>query len=598
MASYLSPLVDIKENDVSATVQAVATSISVNVIRCPQDGPELKQNLITTEDDLISIFGKPTSTKVNYEDMLSCIGNLINSQNVYCTAVRPSDATFAGIKSMSTEAISGSSSSNLVFETLPISGNGSLTLDDFTTKDPDSIADELFAEGPIDFIYYSRGSIGNNIRLSIVDYNTYNIIVRNNKQLDKYPWVQQLLSIDSPLASQYEFLILVEKLSSIDDDSTLESNWDFVSYYNVSTQIAALDDSGNSKFVENVLNVNNSKLRVVLNEKLKNKPWTHITKEWVKFGGGYDGNIINLTDDLIMDAYDLYKDPEEIDVNIFVDSDKSITVKTHIQSIVKARGDSMAILDPPSTTVINNKGSEATALTAWRKGISPYVDNNLNISTDRCTLYGNWIEVYDRWNKKYRWIPCSGYIAGIWAYNDWAAEPWYAPAGLNRAILPGSIRKLAWNPSLAERDLLYKNGINPIASFAGIGKVIWGQKTLFDSTSSFNRINVRRLFIVLEKSIATLAKYYLFEQNDEYTRYQMVAAIEPFLRDVKARRGIYEYEIICDERNNTAARIDRGELWMDILIKPTRAAEFIVLRFTNTSSGANFSELTGSLGIE
>ena len=149
-----------------------------------------------------------------------------------------------------------------------------------------------------------------------------------------------------------------------------------------------------------------------------------------------------------------------------------------------------------------------------------------------------------------------------------------------------------------KRDLLYKNGINPVASFAGIGKVVWGQKTLLDSTSSFNRINVRRLFLILEKSIATYVKYYLFEQNDEHTRYQLVASVEPFLRDVKARRGIYDYMIVCDERNNTSARIDRGELWCDIMIKPTRSAEFIVLRFTNTSAGANFSELTGSLGID
>ena len=299
-----------------------------------------------------------------------------------------------------------------------------------------------------------------------------------------------------------------------------------------------------------------------------------------------------------MTAYDMYRDAEEIDVNVFVDSNKSENVKRHVATLVESRRDCMYIIDPKFEHVVNNKNSEAMAVVAWRKGLAPFIDNNMNISTDKVAIYNNWLEVYDRWNKKYRWIPASGYIAGVWAFNDWTAEPWFAPAGLNRALLPGSVRRLAYNPSLAERDQLYKNGINPIASFAGIGKVVWGQKTMLDSTSSFNRINVRRLFITLEKAIATVAKYYLFEPNDEFVRYQIRSVIEPFLRDVQARRGIYEFMVICDERNNTATRIDRGELWVDIMIKPTRAAEFIVLRFTNTSTGANFAELTGSLGID
>lgn len=596
MGFYLSPLVDIKENDISATVQAVSTSISVNVIRCPKDGPELKKNLVTSEDSLISLFGEPTTVKVNYEDMLCCIGNLINSQNVYCTGIRPSDATFAGIRNTSSQEISGSSSQALFFDTYATSGSQALTLDDFLSKDPDDFADEMFAQEQLDFIYYSRGSQGNNIRIAIVDYDTYNLIVRKNQQLDKYAWTQELLSLDSPLENKYEFLILVQRLSK--DTDEIEQNWKFVNYYNVSTKTDAIDEAGNSKFVETVLNSPFSSLRVVLNEKSKNKHWNFITPGWVRFDGGYDGTLSSLTDGDVMAAYDLYKNAEEIDVNVFVDSNKSSAVKRHIQGIVESRKDCMAILDPDESLVVNNRGSEALALATWRKGLAPYVNDNMNISSDRCVVYGNWLEVYDRWNKKYRWIPASGHLAGIWAYNDWVADPWFAPAGLNRAILPGSIRKLAWNPSLAERDLLYKNGINPIASFSGMGKVVWGQKTLLDSTSSFNRINVRRLFNTLEKAIATLVKYYLFEQNDEHTRYQMVASIEPYLRDVKARRGIYDYSIICDERNNTAARIDRGELWLDIMVKPTRTAEFIVLRFTNTSTGANFSELTGSLGIE
>jgi len=166
---------------------------------------------------------------------------------------------------------------------------------------------------------------------------------------------------------------------------------------------------------------------------------------------------------------------------------------------------------------------------------------------------------------------------------------------LNRAILT-SVRRLAWNPDLGKRDILYKNGINPIVSFAGQGKVVWGQKTMLDKSSAFNRINVRRLFIVLEKAISTASKYFLFEPNDTATRESMVAMINPFLRDVKGRRGIYDFKVVCDETNNSPERIDRNEMWVSLYIKPTKTAEFIVLNFIAMKTGASFSEAATVMG--
>lgn len=476
-------------------------------------------------------------------------------------------------------------------------GDNSIKLSDFISKDPDEFANEIFTDGPIDFIYYSRGDAGNRTRIAIVNYDLYNILIRKEEQQERFPWIQQLLSIDSPLTDNTEFLILIEELD--EDALDIDKNWKFKSFFNVSTKINALDSNGRSKFAELVINnTSESNIRIVLNEKIKNKEWKYVTSNWIHFGGGFDGTQEKLDDGLIIEAFNLFRNSEEIDVNVFIDSDKSENVKMILNEICQERKDCMGILDCKIEQVVNNRGSEAQSIVSWRKGLSPYLVNNLNISSDKICLYGNWLEVYDRWNKKYRWIPASGHLAGIWALNDYSSEPWFAPAGLNRAILSDGIRRIAFNPTKAERDLLYKNGINPVTSLAGIGKVVWGQKTLLDSSSSFNRINVRRLFLILEKSISTYAKYFLFEQNDEYTRYQIKSVIEPFLRDVQARRGIYEYMVICDERNNTAARIDRGELWVDILVKPTRAAEFIVLRFTNSSTGASFSELTGSLGLD
>ena len=282
----------------------------------------------------------------------------------------------------------------------------------------------------------------------------------------------------------------------------------------------------------------------------------------------------------------MYENPEDIDVNLIIDSGKSDTVKLDIISMCEERLDCMAVLDCAKADVLNNKGNESTDLRDWRNSTLP--------SSSYASVYGNWLEVYDKFNQKYRWIPASGYVTGIFAKTDDVRDPWWAPAGLNRAILT-SVRRLAWNPKQGYRDILYSNGINPIVTFPGEGKVIWGQKTLLSKESAFNRINVRRLFLVLEKAIATAAKYFLFEPNDAATRSLLINMIQPFLRDVQSRRGIYDFKVVCDDTNNTPARVDRNELWCNIFIKPTRTAEFIVLNFVATATGASFEEAAAAV---
>jgi phage tail sheath protein FI len=315
---------------------------------------------------------------------------------------------------------------------------------------------------------------------------------------------------------------------------------------------------------------------------------------WSKKVNDTVSNSITSSDADIMAALDLYADPESIDVNIFIDANKSTTVKEYINSICIARSDAIGVLDVPKSLVVNNKGSEATDCRDYRlgnhTGSPPY---NLNINTSYVATYANWLEVYDKWNAKHRWVPCSGHVAGIYANTDDVAEAWFAPAGLNRGQI-NQVRKLAWNPVKGERDILYKNGLNPLVSFPGQGKVVWGQKNMLDKSSAFNRVNVRRLFIIIGKAVSTALKYFLFEPNDTFTRLAIINMIDPFLRDIVARRGIFDYLIVCDGRNNTAERIDRNELWCDIYIKPTRAAEFIVLNLIATKTGASFTELVAA----
>jgi phage tail sheath protein FI len=200
--------------------------------------------------------------------------------------------------------------------------------------------------------------------------------------------------------------------------------------------------------------------------------------------------------------------------------------------------------------------------------------------------------VYDKYSDVYRWIAASGAVAGLCARTDDITDPWWSPAGFNRGQLFG-VTKLAFNPKGFERDELYKSRINPICTFPGEGTLLFGDKTAQAKPSAFDRINVRRLFIVLEKAIATAAKYMLFEFNDEFTRAQFRNMVEPFLRDVKGRRGIYDFAVVCDETNNTGQVIDTNRFIADIYIKPARSINFMTLNFIATRTGVEFSEIIG-----
>jgi len=575
MAFYLSPLVDVNEIDLTTTIPAVATSVGVIILRNTYKGPEKKKQLITTVNDLITIFGSPTSDASCYQDILSAVGFLRYGSALYCTRTMPTLATFAG-----TKAASGGPT----YAFSPFTTENAYKLSDFASEDPDEFPNEVTVSGIIPFylIASSRGAWGNNIRIACVDYDTYNAIAAGTySSWDTY---SVLHSIDSPLTDSKDFLIVVQALDQ--GKENVEANWKTVEVWNVSTDENRITDTGQKKFAETLINGYSQYIRIAMNPDLIGQDITIANSTWEYFGGGQDDNGDSVSDGDIMLALDLYKNPDEIDVNIFIDSNKSTTVKSYIASIAEDRKDCIAVLDCLSTDVINNKGNETEDLRAYRT-------ETLNLNTSYAALYGNWLEVYDKWNGRYRWIPASGHVAGVYANTDDVSDPWFAPAGLNRAIL-GNVRRLAWNPTKGERDILYKNGINPIVSFAGQGKSIWGQKTLLNKESAFNRVNVRRLFIVLEKAIATAAKYFLFEPNDDLTRLLLVNMIDPFLRDVRSRRGIYDYAIVCDETNNTPERIDRNELWCDIYIKPTRAAEFIVLNFVATKTGASFSEIMGA----
>jgi phage tail sheath protein FI len=199
---------------------------------------------------------------------------------------------------------------------------------------------------------------------------------------------------------------------------------------------------------------------------------------------------------------------------------------------------------------------------------------------------------YDKYNDKYIYTPLNGDIAGLLVRTDLERDAWWSPAGYNRGLIKNVI-KLAYNPNKAHRDILYSDDVNPVITQAGEGSLLFGDKTALGEASAFDRINVRRLFIVLEKAISRAAKSTLFEFNDTFTRAQFVNLVEPFLRDVQGRRGIYDFRVVCDESNNTGEVIDRNEFVGDIYIKPAKSINFIQLNFVAVRTGVDFEEIVG-----
>jgi phage tail sheath protein FI len=289
-----------------------------------------------------------------------------------------------------------------------------------------------------------------------------------------------------------------------------------------------------------------------------------------------------------INAYNLFRSAESVDVSLILGGGQSTsTVPVHIiNNIVEYRKDCIAVFSPRQADVVNNSGyagSEVDDIVTFR---------NLLPSTSYAVMDSGWKYQYDKYGDTFRYVPCNGDTAGTMVRTDIERDPWYSPAGYNRGQIKNVV-KLAFNPNKSERDALYKAGINPITTFPGEGTILFGDKTLLTKPSAFDRINVRRLFIVLEKAIATAAKYTLFEFNDAFTRAQFKALVEPFLRDVQGRRGITDFRVVCDETNNTPEVIDRNEFIGDIYIKPARSINFIQLNFVAVRTGVDFTEVVG-----
>ena len=304
--------------------------------------------------------------------------------------------------------------------------------------------------------------------------------------------------------------------------------------------------------------------------------------------GGVDDNSPTVGETYT--GFELFADAETVDVNLIIsgpipNGEDGVTLANNLISIAESRKDVVVFISP----AIEDTVGTLTPV----QDVKEFTD--LLTSTSYGVIDSTALKVYDKYNDVFRWIPACGHVAGLCAKTDQVADAWWSPAGYNRGQLLG-VTKIALNPKKADRDTLYKARINPIVSFPGEGTVLFGDKTLLSKPSAFDRINVRRLFIVLEKAIATAAKYQLFEFNDEFTRAMFKNMVEPFMRDVKGRRGVTDFLVVCDSTNNTGEVVDRNEFVADIYIKPARSINFISLNFIATRTGVDFAEIVGKTG--
>lgn len=315
------------------------------------------------------------------------------------------------------------------------------------------------------------------------------------------------------------------------------------------------------------------------------------------FTGGI-GGISDPNDAGLVQGYSYFQNADAIDISLIPVGPASITVQQWvIDNVVGSRLDCVAFTSPRYNDVVNNNGFEASTI------VNSYLVD-LGRSTSYAVVDSAWKYQFDKYNNNYLYVPLNADIAGLCVHTDTVANPWWSPAGYNRGNIKNVV-KLSWNPSNITnsssgsqsgfRDLLYQNGVNPVVTFKGQGTVLYGDKTLQAQPSAFDRINVRRLFIVLEKAIALAAKYSLFEFNDNFTRSAFINLVTPFLTTVQGGRGITAFYVVCDTTNNTPAVIDADQFIGSIFIKPARSINFIQLKFVAIGTGVSFTEITGSV---
>jgi len=645
MAFQVSPGVLVQERDLTRIIPAVSTSIGAFAGQFNQ-GPLDEIVSISSEQELVDTFGKPDTN--NFEFFFSAANflqysNALRVVRATQTSALNATANSSGILVKNTDDYSnnystgqgavgtfaartaGSWGNNLLVATCPSAdayeqtlttsqqvdqadlavGDLTVTVDsdattylnvgdiiEFSTTggstdfdDGDQYRVTSVASTSIGIVQHPRGAGG--LKRAVADDARIKRRWRYYDQVDGAPGTSAYVSARSGSGDEIHVVVVDEDggVSGV-PGTVLES------FSNLSKASDAKTPQGDDNYYPNVI-YNKSQYIYWMDHNTSGTNWgnaasgttyTSVTTPTSEsLSGGSNGSAV--TTGQLKTAYEKFNDAETVDIGLIIAGKGDSTHIDNLITIAENRKDAVVFASPERADVVNvtNSNTQTTNV----------IDFFNNIRSSSYIVFDSGYKYqYDRYNDVYRYVPLNGDIAGLAARTDLTADAWYSPAGFNRGVIRGAV-KLAYNPTKAQRDQLYPARVNPVATFPGQGTVLFGDKTGLSSPSAFDRINVRRLFITLEKAIATASKFQLFEFNDEFTRANFRNIVEPFLREVQGRRGITDFLVVCDETNNTGEVIDRNEFIAEIFVKPARSINFITLSFVATRTGVSFDEVAG-----
>ena len=572
MAFQVSPGINVTEQDLTTVVPNVATTIG-GMSGGFQWGPVLERTQISTENDLVDIFGKPNAD--TYEWFWTAANYLAYANNLW--VVR-------NVGASARNAVVGDADAGTA-----------IAVNNKTAYDSITFSDQAFvAKYP--------GVLGNSLKVQAIDSNGWGDSTINADFLanfDRAPGTST--DVGNAGGAEDEMHILV-----VDEDGLWTGTPGYVlekhAFVSKASDAKRIDGSSNY-FVEVMRNESKYAYAGLPGKFTENstgaganagvakagttfQTFNSATAAEAIIGGSMTLGVSNdvQTPALLQAGFALYLTPEVVDVTLLLGgASDTATGEYIINSIAAVRKDCMAFVSPLKASVVNNSGGEVAALTT---------DNTALGSSSYAVMDSAWKYQYDRYRDLFMYVPMNGDITGLCARTDYTHDTWWSPAGLNRGTIK-NIVKLSWEATKANRDTMYPISINPIITQTGAGVVLWGDKTMQTVPSAFDRINVRRLFIVLEKAISIAAKAMLFEFNDEFTRAQFTNMVAPFLREVQGRRGITDFKVVCDSSNNTGQVIDTNNFVGDIFIKPARSINYIQLNFIAARTDVSFSEIGG-----
>jgi len=568
MAFQISPGVNVSEIDLTTVVPSVLTTAGA-FVGAFSWGPTNSRVTLDSEITLASRFGKPDSN--SFVSFFTAASFLAYGNNL--KVVRAVNANSKNADS-NTSSLNTQVGTTAAYENTFLNANSGSQYGPFMARYP--------------------GSLGNSIAVSIIDAGaTFSTWTVNGINISGYfngaPGTSSQATQVGGANDEVHIIVTDANGLFTGTKNTVLEVWPYLS-----KGLDATDSLGNSNYYKQVI-MNSSKYVQAIDpvdyantvatwgRTLANTNFATVSSAVTStLSGGSDAAV---TDANYSTAWGQFVSADESEVSLAITGQATITVQQYvIDNVAEARKDCVAFISPPSANVINQAGNETSNILAWNTALAR--------SSSYTVADSGWKYMFDKYNNTYRYIPLNADIAGLCVNTDNVRDPWFSPAGFSRGNLKNAV-KLAWNPNKTDRDSLYAKGINPVTAFAGQGIVLYGDKTLQAKPSAFDRINVRRLFIVLEKAIATAAKFSLFEFNDEFTRAQFVALVTPFLRDIQGRRGIYDFRVVCDTTNNTDQVISSNQFVGDIYIKPARSINFIQLNFVAVRTGVDFTEVVG-----